>query len=334
MKFVVFGDDYRPGLLEDEAVLDLTRTPRAGRSFSSLLSVIEAGAEGLDRVRAFVEKSRGSDEPGLWTDLTHTRLHAPFPGQRFAMAGSNNADHVASAFTNMGTPRTPAEIHAAARARPVNGFWSVARPVMGPGAHIEIPDRAHGYFDYEGEPAIVLAKQDKDIRSEDIDQHVWGVTLVIDWSIREPVWPPRPQYPWVVEKNFDCSKSIGPCIVVDEIDLDDLHVETTVNSQLRQRFSADDMIHSFPEILEYLSRDFTVFPGDVISGGTGCGTAIDQTVPDSDGKWPHDLFLSPGDEIVVSSPNIGVLANSVVPKSRRPTGYPHPDFSTKNQVLQ
>lgn len=315
MKFVVFGDNNRPGLLDNGVVLDLTRAPAGKEWAGSLLSLIESGAEGLDRVRAFAEKSRGSDEPGLWTDLAQTQLRAPFPGQRFALAGSNNADHVASAFTNMGTPRTAEQVRTASRRKAPPGYWSVARPVMGPGARIQIPDRANGYFDYEGEPAIVLAKQGKDIRVGDFADHVWGVTLVIDWSIREPVWPPQPHEPLMVGKNFDCSKTIGPCIVVDEVAVNDLHIETTVNGQLRQSFSADDMIFSFPEILEYLSRDFTVFPGDVISGGTGSGTAIDHTVPDADGTWPRDLFLSPGDEVVVSSQNIGALANTVVAKT-------------------
>jgi 2-keto-4-pentenoate hydratase/2-oxohepta-3-ene-1,7-dioic acid hydratase in catechol pathway len=86
---------------------------------------------------------------------------------------------------------------------------------------IEIPTRADGLFDYEGEPAVVVGKRGKDINAADVESYIWGVTLVIDWSVREEAWPPKPPSPLMPAKNFDCSKSIGPCVVVDEINIDD-----------------------------------------------------------------------------------------------------------------
>jgi 2-keto-4-pentenoate hydratase/2-oxohepta-3-ene-1,7-dioic acid hydratase in catechol pathway len=314
MKFVVFNDD-RVGLLEEERILDLGIAPNAdSKVFSSLASLINEGPRGLDLVRAIADDVRGSDLPGLWTDISEVQLRAPWPGGRFALAGANNADHMASAFSNMGTPRTADEVRTASRNGAPNGFWGQSRPVMGPGAEIEIPSRANGYFDYEGEPAVIFGKQGKDIQAENFAGFVWGFTLVNDWSIREPVWPPRLSDLWAGVKNFDCSKSIGPCIVVDEVHIDNFPVETLVNGQLRQSFQAGDMIYSFAEVLEYLSADFTIFPGDVLSGGTGAGTGIDQTVPNEDGSWPQDLFLRPGDQVEVRSREIGSLVNTVVSK--------------------
>ena len=50
---------------------------------------------------------------------------------------------------------------------------------------------------------------------------------------------------------------------------------TLVNGECRQRFNTRDMVFTFGEYLEYLSRDFTLYPGDIISGGTAAGTAAD-----------------------------------------------------------
>jgi 2-keto-4-pentenoate hydratase/2-oxohepta-3-ene-1,7-dioic acid hydratase in catechol pathway len=116
-------------------------------------------------------------------------------------------------------------------------------------------------------------------------------------------------------KNFDCSKSIGPCIAVDEVNIDDFQLQTYINGKLRQDHNTRDMIFSFAEVLEYLSQDLTFYPGDVVAGGTGAGTAIDKTVPNKDGSWPRDLFLKPGDTVEVKSAQLGSLVGHVVPKS-------------------
>jgi 2-keto-4-pentenoate hydratase/2-oxohepta-3-ene-1,7-dioic acid hydratase in catechol pathway len=113
-------------------------------------------------------------------------------------------------------------------------------------------------------------------------------------------------------KNFDGSTAIGPCIAVDELDPEEVPVETRVNGRLRQSFNSRDMIYGFGEVLEYLSRDFTFAPGDILSGGTGAGTAADATVPGPDGARSQELFLKRGDVVEISSPRIGTLRVTVV----------------------
>ena len=121
--------------------------------------------------------------------------------------------------------------------------------------------------------------------------------------------------PLALVKNFDCSKSIGPCISVGEADLDDIRVETFVNGERRQDYTTRDMIFSFAEVLEYLSQDFTFHPGDVITVGTGAGTIMDMMIPKADGSWPKDQFLKAGDTVEIRSPVVGSLVGHVVPKS-------------------
>ena len=117
--------------------------------------------------------------------------------------------------------------------------------------------------------------------------------------------------PFYGHKSFDGSKSIGPCIVVGEVDPSNCQVQTLVNGSIRQDFNNGDMIHSYGEILAQVSSDLTLFPGDVLTGGTGPGTAMDTSVPSDDGRTPLDLMLKPGDDVEVRSPGIGSLRGRV-----------------------
>jgi 2-keto-4-pentenoate hydratase/2-oxohepta-3-ene-1,7-dioic acid hydratase in catechol pathway len=105
---------------------------------------------------------------------------------------------------------------------------------------------------------------------------------------------------------------MGPCIVAGDVDPQNIDAETRVNGVMRQSYITKDMIWPFGEVLEYLSRDFTFVPGDVIAGGTSAGTAADKSRRGPDGRRPLDLFLKIGDTVAVSSSKIGALGNTIV----------------------
>ena len=312
MKFVVFGARKRVGVLVGDRVLDLAGAHGAASPiFNSLVDLIEAGDRGLDRVQNLMERHGASDDPALLVQLSQATLHAPFPGRKFALAGSNNADHVSRGWTNMGRPMTPDAVRAKTRAGPAGGFWSVAAPA-GSAADIPYPQTARGLFDFEGEVAVILGKGGKGLKAEQWMERIWGTTLVIDWSVRNDDLFSNKR-PFYAHKVFDNAKSIGPWIAVDEVDPANCQVETRVNGHLRQAFNSGDMIHSYGELFEQMSQDLTLLPGDVLSGGTGPGTAADSTIPGPDGKLPLDQFLKEGDLVEVTAPELGCLAGRVVP---------------------
>ncbi len=106
---------------------------------------------------------------------------------------------------------------------------------------------------------------------------------------------------------------LGPCLVTGELDAENVDVETRVNGEVRQKFNSKDMVFKFGEILEWLSRDFTFVPGDIISGGTPVGTAAaDPSKPDPDGSKPLDLFLKVGDVVEVTNAKVGTLRNKLI----------------------
>jgi 2-keto-4-pentenoate hydratase/2-oxohepta-3-ene-1,7-dioic acid hydratase in catechol pathway len=229
-----------------------------------------------------------------------------------AMSGGNYAEHFAGIQANANNKNFGSLDAAVAEVRKLGqfGFWKVLDEVAGPDDDIPMPKRSK-YLDYEGEAAIVISKPGKNIRAADIREYVWGVTLFNDWTLRDPQTSRTLQYN--VNKNFDGAASIGPCIVVGEIDFGNVDVETRVNGKRVQRFNTRDMIFSFGDIVEHLSRDFTFVPGDIISGGTGAGTAGDMTPRPPEGATRSlDLFIKPGDVVEVSSPQIGAIRNRVV----------------------
>jgi 2-keto-4-pentenoate hydratase/2-oxohepta-3-ene-1,7-dioic acid hydratase in catechol pathway len=305
MKIVVYGPERRVGALLDDIVVDLA---------ADLGAFIEAGPRAIDSAEKQVAGRRG-----LVHETRSVRLHAPHVrGARIACAGGNFADHTAAmAERRSDVPNFSADLVAIAaemRARGIWGFWKVVRDAAGPGDDIRYPARTK-LLDYEGELAVVVGRGGRDIRAEAVLQHVWGVTLFADWSLRDGIEPPAPQQ-FSMRKNFDTCFSMGPCIVVGEgIDPANVQIQTYVNGELRQNFNTRDMVVSFGEYLAYLSRDLTFHPGDALSGGTAAGTAADSSAISKDGVYAPERFLKPGDVVEVRSPVIGVLGSRIVAAS-------------------
>ena len=333
MKIVVFGPERCVGALVGEKVIDLNRgmtkqlqergeskaeEQAATRLPSQLLTFIESGASGLENAQRVIEQfakvapgdERG--EPKVVHNASDVKLHAPWPERRIACVGGNYAAHLAGMWANrLGkTDVSIEQITEEAKKGGQWGFWKVPAEVAGPNETIPFPRRVT-YFDYEGEVAIVIGKRGKNIPADNIREYVWGVTLFHDWSIRDGGGTDR-MVSYNLQKNFDGAVSMGPCIVVGETDHQDVDAETRVNGVVRQSYSTKEMIWNFAEVLEYLSRDFTFVPGDVIAGGTSAGTAADKSRRGADGKRPLDLFLKIGDTVEVSSSKIGALSNRIV----------------------
>lgn len=330
MKIVVFGPDKRTGALQGGDIVDLSyayakylrERQNAARPIelaealvpSDLVRLIEGGQPALDNAAKALDylssQAQDKNDPRGETLIyaaAATRIHAPRPnGTRMACAGSNFTTH-----RERMTRRSGRDV----RAPFIWGFWKIANDPVGPEGEIIYPARCDR-LDYEGELAIILGKRGKDLKPADLKDYVWGVTLFCDWSIRSPREPLGPMN-FAAPKNFDTSYSLGPCIAVNEVDPADVDIETLVNGQRRQAHNTRDMTFSFADYLEYLSRDLTLYPGDMICSGTGEGTAADASPVLADGTQPPDLFLKPGDLVEIKSPSVGSLRARIVAKNAR-----------------
>jgi acylpyruvate hydrolase len=330
MKIVVFGPERRIGAVSGERIIDLNRAfasylreqrgdaqaqahadERVPPRLADFIALGAPAIEDADRATQHVAES-GVGLAAIVPDVNSVQLHAPWPGRRIACVGGNYAAHLAGMWAGRpGVTDDLAQITRIAREEGQWGFWKVPDAVSGPEEEIPFPKRTQR-FDYEGEVAIVIGKRGKDISADRIDEFVWGVTLFNDWSIRDGGSQGKP-VSYNLAKNFDGSASVGPCIIIGELDHRDIDVETRVNGEVRQRYNTSQMIWPFAEVLEYLSRDFTFVPGDVIAGGTSAGTAADRTRGRAPNVRPQDSFLKVNDVVEVSSPQIGMLRNRLVP---------------------
>ena len=79
-------------------------------------------------------------------------------------------------------------------------------------------------------------------------------------------------------------------------------VELRLNGELMQRSSTADLVHSIPALVTYLTSLMTLEPGDVVATGTpaGVGSLRDPKV-----------WLGPGDDIAISSPQLGLLETRI-----------------------
>ena len=106
-------------------------------------------------------------------------------------------------------------------------------------------------------------------------------------------------------KSPDTFCPIGPRIVTaDEVgDLGGRRVTTHVNGDLRQDAGTDDMVVGVADLLEFLTRTVTLFPGDIVTTGTPGGVGAFRNPPE---------FLRPGDTVTVAVEGIGELTNPLV----------------------
>ncbi len=184
-------------------------------------------------------------------------------------------------------------------------------------------------LDYEGEIVAVVGRGGRRIPVADAPDHLVGLALGNEGTIRD--WVRHAKFNVTQGKNWESSGAIGPWITTFEepgtrqaspddepglhrSDLDDLHITTTVNGEVRQNDSTATMKYDIAYQVHYLSTFTTLSPGDLIFTGTPTGAGARFDPP----RW-----LTPGDVVEVSVPRLGTLRNTVA--DELPEGTP--DFS-------
>jgi len=287
-------------MLDETHGIDLQRAGAAADTAlpADILGFLQAGDAALDGARRALawakdQVSNRRDEAiasGLAFALgdAGVRLEAPVPRPGKVLAlGVNYKDH--SAEANIEVPKRPLI------------FSKVSSCIIGPGAPIHLP-KASPFLDYEGELCLVIGKRARHTAPADALAHVAGYMIgndvsVRDWQFHSPTW--------IMGKSFDTHGPTGPWLVTrDEVpDMGALRLRTWVNGDLRQDAKTSDLIFGVEPVIEYLSKAFTLEPGDVIFTGTpaGVGSLRDPRV-----------YMKTGDVVRVEITGLGVLENTVV----------------------
>jgi len=339
LKLAVYGPQ-RLGLVVGDSVVDLQRATASHLSSAgeaealvghTLRGFLERGDKALETARkvlAFaredVSRIKATDGERAVFSMGEARLAAPVTDSskfKIMCIGANFADHFVGLASNMPTSMgkerkvlTLDEARAQALSSPPWGFYKMGSSVSNPDEDVQYPSRTK-LLDYEGEVALIIGKRGKDIKREDLLEHVFGYTLFDDFSLRDNMDKGVMNFARV--KNFQGSGALGPIVTLkDEApDPQDIDFSTKVNGEARQRGNTKDMIRGFGEWVEFLSADIELNPGDVIASGTCAGTAADSSKRDMDGNPSPERFLKAGDVVEVSSKRIGgTLRNRIVAK--------------------
>ncbi len=218
--------------------------------------------------------------------VADVEFHEPFvPGQMFGI-GRNYAAHAE-------------ELNNAIPERPLI-FSKLHTSVIGPDETISWSNEVTEQVDYEGELAVIIGKTARNTSEGDALSHVYGYTIANDVSARDLQ---DSDGQWVRAKGLDTFCPFGPCIVTrDEIpDPQDLTVQTVLNDDEMQNGSTGLMLFKIAYLIAYMSKAFTLQPGDTILTGTPKGVGKAQKPP---------RFLKTGDIVQITIDPIGTLRNT------------------------
>jgi 2-keto-4-pentenoate hydratase/2-oxohepta-3-ene-1,7-dioic acid hydratase in catechol pathway len=149
--------------------------------------------------------------------------------------------------------------------------------------------------DYEAELAIIIGRQMKNIAAEQAVDHILGYTCFNDISQRNLQRGDKSG--WFRGKSLDTFGPIGPVIVPPDAlgDPQNLRIRCRLNGRTVQDGNTREMIFKIPELMAFVSKNFTMEPGDIIITGTPSGVGP----------------LTDGDLVEVEIERIGTLRNPI-----------------------
>jgi 2-keto-4-pentenoate hydratase/2-oxohepta-3-ene-1,7-dioic acid hydratase in catechol pathway len=277
MRLVTYRSERgdRAGVLTDAGVVDAWDT--LGEEGASLRALLAGGR--LSELEDGVTRASRT--------IANPALSPPIPDpEKIVCMGLNYRAHAEEA--GVAPPESP------------TFFAKFRNALAAPGATVTLP-AASEKVDFEAEVAFVVGKRATEVDEADALGHVAGYMLLNDLSARDLQFA-TPQ--WMPGKVFDDSAPSGPALVTaDEAGPPDgIEFALDLNGERMQEASTADLIFPVPGLVAHLSHLMTLEPGDVIATGTPSGVGSTRT--------PR-VWLKPGDEIVISSPQLGTLATTI-----------------------
>ncbi|WP_297243787.1 fumarylacetoacetate hydrolase family protein [uncultured Prevotella sp.] len=135
-----------------------------------------------------------------------------------------------------------------------------------------VPDDM-GRIDYETEIVVRICRLGKAIPACFAYRYYDAVTVGIDFTARDLQKRLREKgLPWELCKGFDGAATIGNWVPVDKFrNIQALQFHLDINGKTVQQGCTSDMLFKIDEIIEYISKYFTLKTGDIIYTGTPVG---------------------------------------------------------------
>lgn len=256
---------------------------------ADLRSLIDAGDDGLARVRSALSSTRSNSRR-----LADLELLAPLdePRGNVIAIGRNYQKHAEETAHIDGHEPSPPTV-----------FTKAITSLTEPFADIVIDPFVSDKLDWEVELAILIGKRGANIKRERAMDHVFGFTVLNDVTARDIQSTWGGQY--FKGKSLDRTCPTGPWVVTkDEIDDPQaLNLLLRINGTVKQEGNTGDMIYPVDAIIEWVSKGMTLLPGSIIASGTPDGVGFARNPPE---------FLQPGDVMETEVQGIGLLRNRIV----------------------
>ena len=163
--------------------------------------------------------------------------------------------------------------------------------------HLDIVDS----LDYEAELAVIIGKDARNVKPEEVFEYVFGYTILNDMSARNLQTSHKQ---WYFGKSLDDFTPIGPWIVTkDEFkNPPALPIRSYVNGELRQDSNTELMINGIETVICELTQGMTLQAGTIIAMGTPAGVGMGFEPP---------RFLNSGDVVTCEIEGIGTMTNKI-----------------------
>lgn len=298
-----------PGLVVEDTVIDI----RA--HFGGQITTRELFEDWDASYAQLASLATSSESSAARHDYASLRPLPPLVPRQILCAGANYKKHVREIVVNSlklgGDPRSTEELRAFAEQSlhdriATEPYMFAGLPSALSGANDDVvlwePGECH---DWELELAVVIGRGGSNIDAADAIQHVAGYTISNDISVRDVMQRPRlPMTDFLQSKCRPTHFPTGPLIVPRQFieSPRELRVTLSVNDEVMQDESVDDMIYGVEELVAWASRVVGLAPGDLILTGSPAGNAGHH----------GDRWLKPGDVMVGEITGLGRQRNLCV----------------------
>ena len=284
MKLITFTSPAgtRLGAVKNNLIIDLPAASD-GKLPADMLTFLQQGDKAMSLAREILSRD---NLDAFSQPFDENTLLAPVANPSKIMAiGRNYAAHAHE--QKMEPPKSPVI------------FAKYPSAIIGPNQTITWSDSLTQKVDFEAELAVVIGKTARKVSEADALNYVAGYTACNDVSARDLQFSDK-QY--TRGKSLDTFCPLGPWLVTaDEIaNPQSLRLRAILNGQVMQDATTSDMIFGVAYLIAFMSRAFTLFPGDIISTGTPSGVGVFRDPP---------VFMKDGDEIIIEVEKVGKLKN-------------------------
>jgi 2-keto-4-pentenoate hydratase/2-oxohepta-3-ene-1,7-dioic acid hydratase in catechol pathway len=205
------------------------------------------------------------------------------PVGKVVCVGLNYSDHVAE----MNSQQAPEPV---IFLKPASALVPLAGPVAIP--------VAFGACHHEVEMSILIGEQLTDCTEQQAAEAIIGVGVALDLTLRDLQSQFKQKgHPWDKAKGFDGACPASAFVDRSQVDdLQNLELRLTVNGEVKQASNTSYMITPILPLIAYISRYFTLMPGDIVLTGTPAGVGP----------------LSPGDTLTAELVNVVSVDSRIV----------------------